>query len=401
MPTCGIAPSLNEELCLTMRQTALVYCERQFGHIDGKTAAGLVRHSEKYRIVGVIDSMLVGKDAGEELGLRHAGIPIFADLDNALSILGATPDCYIYGKAPLEACISADERLLVLEAMEHGMDIVNGLHQFFSDDPEFAHVAGASGVEIIDIRKPPRLEDLHVFTGAITQVDVPVIAMLGTDCACGKRTTAVELNKALNSAGIKSVLVGTGQSSMMQGARYGVPIDALISQFVVGEIEHAVVQAFENEHPDVILVEGQGAAGHPAFMSSLGILKGSMPDGVILQHPPARKARCDFPMLAMPTVESEIALIESSSAAKVVAIALSHEDLTELEVLEAINEYETTFRLPTTDVLTYGSQKLVQALVDRFPSLNKKSSRVIPQRPRVRIRNLAAVAAVVPVLPIV
>lgn len=401
MPTRGIAPSPNEEFCLTMKKTALVYCERQFGHIDGKTAAGLVRHSERYSIVGVIDSLLAGKDAGEELGLPHADIPIFADLDDALGVLAATPDCYIYGKAPLEASISADERLLVLEAMERGMDIINGLHQFFSDDPEFSHVAESNGVKITDVRKPPKLEDLHVFTGRISEVNVPVVAILGTDCACGKRTTAVELNKALNDAGISSVLVGTGQSSMMQGARYGVPIDALISQFVVGEIENAVVQAFENEHPDIILVEGQGAAGHPAFMSSLGILKGSMPDGVIVQHPPARKTRCDFPMLAMPSIESEISLIESISSAKVVAITLSHEDLTEIEVLDLIKQYETTFRLPTTDVLTYGSQKLVRALVETFPSLNKQPRRVIPQRPRVRIRSLATVAAVVPVLPIV
>ncbi len=383
-----------------MKKTALVYCERQFGHIDGKTAAGLVRHSEKYEIVGVIDSLLAGKDAGEELGLRHAGIPIFADLDDALGALAETPDCYIYGKAPLEACISADERLLVLEAMERGMDIINGLHQFFSDDPEFACAADKSGVKITDIRKPPKLEDLHVFTGRISEVNVPVIAILGTDCACGKRTTAVELNTALNDAGITSVLVATGQSSMMQGARYGVPIDALISQFVIGEIENAVVQAFENEHPDIILVEGQGAVGHPAFLSSLGILKGSMPDGVIVQHPPARKRRCDFPMLAMPSIESEIKLIESISAAKVVAIALSHEDLTEVEVLEAIDQYEAQFGLPTTDVLTYGSQKLVQALVHRFPTLKKQRRREIPQHPRLGIRNPAAVPAVVPVRPI-
>ena len=381
-----------------MKRTALVYCESQFGHIDGKTAAGLVRHSEMYTIVGVIDRTLAGKDAGEELGMKHAGIPIFADLADALAALPATPDCYIYGKAPLEASVSADERLLILEAMESGMDIINGLHQFFSDDPEFAQTAARTGVTITDIRKPPKLEDLHVFTGRISEVNIPVIAMLGTDCACGKRTTAVELNKALNGIGIKSVLVATGQSSMMQGARYGVPIDALISQFVVGEIEHAVVEAFENERPDIILVEGQGAAGHPAFMSSLGILKGSRPDGVIIQHPPARKFRCDFPQLPMPSIESEIKLIESISTAKVVAIALSHEDMTEIDVLRAIRQYEDLFHLPTTDVLGYGCQKLVQALVDHFPTLSKKLKRDMPQSARSGMRGSAFEK--MPVLPI-
>lgn len=256
--------------------------------------------------------------------------------------------------------------------MSKGMDIINGLHQFFSDDREFADMAVKCGIQIKDIRKPPQVNDLHVFTGQISKVNIPVIAVLGTDCACGKRTTAVELNKALNSLGIKSIMVATGQTSLMQGAKYDAAMDALVSQFAIGEIEHAVVQAFECENPDVILVEGQSAVSHPAFMSSVGILKGSMPDGVILQHPPARKFRCDFPHLTMPTVESEIQLIEDISQAQVIAIALSHENLADEAVWRTIKDYENRFRLPTTDVLNYGCQKLVQALCDRFPKLNQK-----------------------------
>ena len=211
----------------------------------------------------------------------------------------------------------------------------------------------------------------QVFTGKRSEVTAPVIAVLGTDCACGKRTTAVELNNALNSFGINSVLVATGQSGLMQGAMYGVAIDALVSQFVVGEIENAVVQAFNIESPDIILVEGQSAVSHPAFMGSVGILKGSNPDGVILQHPPARKSRCDFPNLKMPTVESEIKLIEAISQAKVMAIALSHEDLSDKEILGIIANYENKFQLATTDVLSHGCRKLVQALINQFPELGQ------------------------------
>ncbi len=360
------------------KKTALVYCEKQFGLVDGKTTNGLVRHSEIYTVVGVIDSSLAGQDAGEALGEPACNIPIFADLEDALSHC-EVPDCYIYGKAPLDAYILPEERLLILEAMKKGMDIVNGLHQFFSDDPEFAQAAIHNNVQIRDIRKPPKLENLHVFTGQIATVSVPVIAVLGTDCACGKMTTAIELNQALNQLGVKSVLVATGQTSLMQGARYGVSIDALVSQFVIGEIEHAVVQAFENESPDIIFVEGQSAVSHPAFMSSLGILKGSLPDGVILQHPPARKFRCDFPHLSMPTVEQEIQLIEAISSARVIAIALSHEGMQKSEVLSAIERYEQQLQLPTTDVLSYGCQKLIQAIANRYPSLNQKLNDIAPE----------------------
>ncbi|MBW1642820.1 MAG: DUF1611 domain-containing protein [Deltaproteobacteria bacterium] len=358
-----------------IKETALVYCENQFGLVDGKTATGLVRHSEIYNIVGVIDSSLAGKDAGEELGEEKSGIPIFINLDDALSKLSNVPDCYIYGKAPIDAYISTEERNLVLEAMENGMDIINGLHQFFSEDREFVQMAARNDIQIKDIRKPPKLKDMHVFTGQISKVNVPVIAVLGTDCACGKRTTAVELNNSLNNLGIKSVLIATGQSGLMQGAMYGVSMDALVSQFVIGEIENSVIQAFENENPDIILVEGQSALSHPAFMSSLGILKGTMPDGVILQHPPARTFRCDFPDLEMPIVESEIKLIEAISQAKVMAIALSHEDLSDEEMMKIIKRYEMKFQLPTTDVLNHGCHKLVQTLSNHFPKLNQNIMR--------------------------
>lgn len=360
---------------LIAKKTALIYCENQFGLIDGKTAAGLVRHSQTYNIVGVIDSSLAGKDAGEQLDNIKNHIPIFANLESALVKLSDIPDCYIYGKAPLDATIPLEERVLILEAMSKGMNIINGLHQFFSEDIEFSEMAVRWGVEIHDIRKPPKLKDLHVFTGQIAKVNVPVIAVLGTDCACGKMTTAVELNKALNNLGIKSVLVATGQTGLMQGSSYGVAIDALVSQFVIGEIENAVVQAFEQESPDIILVEGQSSVSHPAFMSSVGILKGSMPDGIILQHPPGRKFRCDFPTLPMPTIASEILLIEAISQSSVLAIALSHENLSKTEIQKTIKGYEERFLLPTTDVLTNGCQKLVRAISDRFPILNQKNKK--------------------------
>ncbi len=355
-----------------LRETALVFCEDQFGLPDGKTAAGLVRASERYDIVGVIDLACAGQDAGEALGEASNGIPIFASLDEAISQLSNVPSYYIYGKAPLETYIPDHERLLILKAMEKGMNIVSGLHEFFSEDPEFLQMAIRHNVRIQDIRKPPSLKDLHVYTGAISRVNIPVVAVLGTDCACGKMTTAVELNKTLQALGLKSVLVATGQTSLMQGAQYGVSIDALVSQFVIGEIEHAVVQAFDQEHPDIILVEGQSAVSHPAFMGSMGILKGCLPNGVILQHPPARRSRCDFPMLPMPQVETERRLIEATSTAKVMAIALSHEAMTKAEVEQTIVDYEQRLELPTMDVLSDGCDKLVQALGNHFPLLGQK-----------------------------
>lgn len=350
-------------------QTAIIYCEGQFGHSDGKTAEGLIRHSEAYKIVGVIDSCLSGLDSGEELGLETNGIPIFKDLDEALLNLSTPPQYYIYGKAPINTHIPTAERKLILEAMEKGLNIVNGLHQIFSDDDEFSQKADENNVIIIDVRKPPLLEDLHVFSGKISMVDIPIIAVLGTDCACGKMTTARILNEALKGQGIRSILIATGQTAMMQGAMYGVAIDALPSQFVIGEIENLVVQAFENENPAILLIEGQSSLGHEAFMSSTAILKGSDPDAIILQHPPGREYRVDFPEYEMPTIETELYLIDAFSEADVIAITLSHENLNKEETSKLARDYEEQFEVPVADILVEGYQKIINAIIDRFPEL--------------------------------
>ena len=118
----------------------------------------------------------------------------------------------------------------------------------------------------------------------------PRIAVLGTDGAIGKRTTATILTRALNERGIKAVMVGTGQTGLIQGARYGVALDAIPCQFCSGEMEAAVVEAFEAEHPDVIVIEGQGALSHPAYLSSTFILQ-RRPAG--RGHPAARAGAPD------------------------------------------------------------------------------------------------------------
>ena len=186
--------------------------------------------------------------------------------------------------------LSADERQMMLGAMAQGISIVNGLQEFLNDDPEFAAAAAGYGVTILDVRRPRAKKDLRMFTGRITEVTCPRIAVLGTDSAIGKRTTATILTKALNDHGINAVLVGTGQTGLIQGARYGVALDAIPCQYGSGEMEATVVDAFEGEDPDVIVIEGQGALSHPAYVSSTFILRGSRPTGVILQHAPGPTA---------------------------------------------------------------------------------------------------------------
>jgi uncharacterized NAD-dependent epimerase/dehydratase family protein len=349
--------------------TAVVYCEANFGAIDGKTANGLVRHSEKYEILSVIDSEKSGLDAGEALGEKPNGIPVCADLAGAIESAGSVPDVFIFGIAPASGLLSVHERGVVLEAMGRGMDIVSGLHEFLGDDPVFVAAQAEYGVTIRDVRRPRDKKDLRLFDGSISTVACPRIAILGTDCAIGKRTTATILTRALNERGIKAVMVTTGQTGLIQGARYGVALDAMPSQFCAGEMEGAVVRAFEAEEPDVIIVEGQSALGHPAFLSSGFILRGSQPQGVILQHAPARRTRCDFDDLRIPSPATEINLIETFADTKVIGLTINHENMTDAEVTAAIVFYEIELGIPATDALTRSPDILVQMVLKAFPKL--------------------------------
>lgn len=352
--------------------TAIIYCEGHFGAPDGKTANGLVRHSEKYRILSVIDSTRSGSDAGRALTDKPNGIPIFADLSDAVAHASSVPDYFIFGMAPSSGMLSPLERSVVLDAIGRGMNIVNGLHEFLSDDPEFRTASTAANIELIDIRKPRPAKDLRAYSGRISEVNCPRIAVLGTDCAIGKRTTATVLTRALNESGVKATMVSTGQTGLIQGGRYGVALDAVPSQFCCGEIEAAVIAAYKAERPDVIVIEGQGALSHPAFCTSAFILRGSRPDGVILQHAPARSHRCDFKNLSMPSPASEINLIETFADTKVIGMTINHEQMNDVEVSAAIVAYEDDLDIPVTDALSRPVERLVDMVLTAFPALDKR-----------------------------
>lgn len=352
--------------------SAIVYCEGNFGDTDGKTANGLVRHSEKYRILSVIDSKHVGEDAGMFLDQVQNDIPIYRDLTDAITNAGTVPDYFIYGVAPISGMLSSDERKIVLQAMTFGLNIVNGLHEFLSEDPEFIAAAAANGVIIVDIRKPRDKKDLRLFTGQINDITCPRIAILGTDCAIGKRTTATILTHALNERGYKAVMIGTGQTGLIQGARYGLALDAVPSQFCAGELEATILEACEAEDPDIVIIEGQGALSHPAFSTSSFILRGSVPDGVILQHAPARKHRCDFPMMAMPEPAREISLIESFAETRVIGLTLNHENMGKADIDNAIIRYEKELGIPVTDALIRSPDELVAMTLAAFPQIGRK-----------------------------
>ena len=349
---------------------AIIYCEQNFAGLDGKTAHGLIRHSETFAIQAVIDSQCAGLDAGWVLDGIVQGIPIVADLEAALRLPGAKPHTLIYGMAPADGLYSEGDRRVLLAALAAGLHLVSGMREYLNDEPDFVRTALHHQVSIRDVRRPPALKDLRLFDGSITTVDCLRIAVLGTDGAIGKRTTSTLLVQALNDAGIRSVLVSTGQTGLIQGGRYGIPLDAIPSQYCSGEVEAAVVQAYRCERPAVIVIEGQGALSHPAYLSSGFILRGARPQAVVLQHAPARQTLSDFPFLPMPKPADEIRLIEAFALTRVIGLTLNHEGLDDAQLNAAILHHQSELQLPVTDAVRCSPQALVAMVLRAFPQLH-------------------------------
>ncbi len=345
---------------------AVVYCEGAFGTPNGKTAHGLVRRTRRYEILSVIDSRHGGRDAAEILDCTPRGIPVHADLRSALTAAGGRATHFVIGLAPDGGKLPPEARSAVLDAIRAGLNADSGLHDFLSSDPEISRLAREKGVALRDVRKPPDREALHFFSGKIEEVTSCRIALLGTDSAVGKRTTAWILADALSKAGISCEMIGTGQTAWMQGVRYGIILDSLINDFVSGEIEHAVWSAWKEVRPAAMVVEGQGSLMNPAYPGGFEILAAARPHAVVMQHAPARKEYDGFPGYPLHPLERQIEAVQLLSGRSVVAVTLNHEGLTREETRRAAEAITRSTGLPAVDVLLEGAGPLVEALRPLF-----------------------------------
>jgi len=347
------------------KNNAIVYCEGAFNTPYGKTAHGLVRFTERYNVIAVIDSSLCGKDAGAVLDGHNNGILIVDSVEAAIAEArkrGSEATHFVVGLATDGGRLDAPAREDVKKALASALNVDCGLHDFLSEDPELCAIAAEHGVVIRDVRKPPPNSDLHFFTGNIEKVQSFRVAVLGTDSAVGKRTTAWKIVHGFRDAGYKSEMIGTGQTAWLQGARYSISLDALVNDFVAGEIEHAVWCAWDEQKPDVIVIEGQGSLMNPAYPGGFEILAAARPDVIVLQHAPAREEYDGFPGYAIQPLRTQIEALELISGKPVVAITINHEGIL-LEQLHAVaKEIEQTVDLPTLDVLIDGASRLIDVL---------------------------------------
>jgi uncharacterized NAD-dependent epimerase/dehydratase family protein len=343
-----------------MDGSAIVVCDGFFATRNGKTAHGLVRGTSRYRILAVVDAPTAGRDAGDVVDGRPRGIPVLASITEALERLPEKPDFCIVGVATAGGRLTPGIRTLAQEAIDRGLSLVSGLHEFLSDDAALASEAARRGVTIRDVRRTAPGSRLHFWSGAIFSVGAPRVAVLGTDCALGKRTTARLLLEACRSAAMRADLVFTGQTGWMQGEPFGFLLDAVPNDFVSGELEHAVVSCWKARSPEVIFIEGQSALRNPSGPCGSELLLSAGARGVVLQHAPGRRFFEGLEELGVriPPLEEEIALVRAYGA-RTLAVTLNGEGMDGPRLRSERTRLEREIGLPVALPLEEGVDALV------------------------------------------
>ena len=345
-----------------LNNNALVLTNGLLTSSDAKTAHGLIRGTERFNIIGIVDcAATTGKDAGELLDGKHRNIPVFENFENAITQLN--PIHYlVIGVATVGGKLPGNMLDIVIKAIDAGISIVNGLHEYLNEKPDIVALAKSKGVELIDVRKPKQREDLHFWTGEIFKVTAPIIAVIGMDCAMGKRTTARMLTQACAANGLKGQMIYTGQTGWLQGGKYGFVFDSTLNDFVSGELENAIVRCWKETGADFIFLEGQSSLRNPSGPCGIELLISGNAKHVVLLFAPKRKHfDNDEHWGAIPSVASEIEIIEKLGS-KVIAVAVNTEDCTTEEAFSYQKEYEQKLNIPVLLPIQEGVDKLIPIL---------------------------------------
>ena len=338
------------------------------GYLDsnsGKTAHGLIRGSDRFNILGIIDHKHPGKDAGEILDGKKRNIPVYGTISDFVKQSPVKAEYCVLGVATKGGVIPDSLRSMLRDALENNFHLVNGLHDYVSDHADLATLATAKGLQLIDVRKPKKFKDLHFWSGRIAEVKCPKIAVLGTDCALGKRTTTRFLTEAMRKAGFKAEMIYTGQTGWMQGAKYGFIFDSTLNDFISGEMEHAIVQCWEEARPDIVFIEGQSSLRNPSGPAGAEWIISAAANGVVLQHNPARKQYKDMEYYPayLPDPKDEIELIRIYGA-PTVALTINTAKMTEKDARDYARKYEKELGIPAILPLEDGVDKLIPIFKD-------------------------------------
>ena len=322
----------------------------------GKTMRGIIRYGPD-PVVAILDSGRAGE--------MHEGIPIVGTVNDSLCF---GPTVAVVGVATQGGRFPAAWRELLESCIAKGLDVESGLHEFISEDPELTELARRFGVGLRDLRKPP--EGLNVPTGANLEVDAKIVLTVGSDCAIGKKTVAIELDLEARRRGLESVFVPTGQTGIAI-AGWGIAVDAVVSDFLAGAAEQLVVEG-ARRGGKLLLVEGQGSLVHPLYSGvTLGLIHGSAPHAFVLCHRAGSTEIEGCPGHPIPPLTELVELHERIALqrrpATVACIALNTRDFSGNEDARSeIAETAAETGLPADDPVRFGAGYLLDALLARL-----------------------------------
>jgi uncharacterized NAD-dependent epimerase/dehydratase family protein len=357
-------------MSLPLDHRLLILTEGKFGAHDAKTAIGVIRYGRS-PVAAVLDSSIAGRNVAE--WLPGHDIPVVATLAEALA-LPEPPTALLIGIAPTGGRLPEAWRATILAAIAGGLDVLSGLHTLLGDDPELAAAARTAGTAIVDYRRPPLRMETAV--GRPHAAGRRVILTVGTDCAVGKMSVALELRRAALAEGCSAVFVPTGQTGMMIEG-WGVAVDRVIADFLQGTCEWLVEEA--EALGDWVLVEGQGSLDHPAYSSvTLGLLHGTKPHAMVLVHKPGLVEHdfthlpgASFPIAPLrPFIEVHERVAALVAPSRVVAVALNTSLIEDPEeARRVIGSTAAETGLPCADPVRFGAAQLWVAIRERVEAL--------------------------------
>jgi len=340
-----------------MERRYLILAPHTFATRAAKTAHGVIAYSRDVT-VAVVDPENAGKCVRDVLPYLDSDAPIVADVAAGLV---HKPTSLLIGIAPQGGGLPPEFRAEIRVAMRAGLEIVSGLHTIIGDDPELAELARTHDSRIWDLRLPPAAP---LFSGAAYDIEARILLTVGSDCAVGKMTAALELTRAARDRAVDATFVPTGQTGIAI-AGWGTAIDRVIADFAPGAAEQLVLEG-ERRARDLLVVEGQGGINHPAYAPvTLALLYGTAPDALVLVHVPSRTTidGYDIPLLGyrelIGTYEN---LCAGVKPAKVAGIALNTKDLDEAAARAAIEDARQETGLPCDDVVRFGPHALYDAI---------------------------------------
>ena len=333
-----------------------------------KTASCVVRYKPE-EVVALLDTTQPGKTAGELLGVGGS-IPVVAKLADAP---GA--NTLLIGIAPSGGKLPAAWRSILLEAIDRGMNLVSGLHDFLCNDPEISAAAAKKGVEIQDVR---RNNERDVSNRLNLREDCLRIHTVGQDCSVGKMLASVELTLALKKRGHDAKFIATGQTGIMIEGD-GCPVDCVVSDFVNGAVEKLILA---NQHHDILLIEGQGSLSHPRYSAvTLGLLHGCVPHGMILVYEAGRKNVHGMDYIPLVSLKKIVEVNEMMASlampSKVIGVAMNSRVLSPEDAEVERERVRNELGVPVCDVIRHGPDELVDAILayqqKLFPHLKAKA----------------------------